>query len=183
MPIQWLIFAVLATIAVVVRLPRGRRKREGDPPASIVLLLERPRALSVQILSYVLGNATGRNVSAIALDDNSDAKNDDQAAGICVSGASPHFIAQLSGTLFAIHNLPSPYMDDPVRASESFRELRLRKAVRDHKAWLSMDIVYLEAATPEACRVVAQTFARLIDTDCLALYYPASEAITRDQSL
>jgi uncharacterized protein YegJ (DUF2314 family) len=63
-------------------------------------------------------------------------------------------------------------MDDPVRASESFPELRLRKAIKDHQAWLSMDIAQAEAATPEAYRVAARVLANLIDADCVALFHP-----------
>jgi uncharacterized protein YegJ (DUF2314 family) len=173
MPIKWLICAVIiATVVAGVWLRRARRKRKGDPPASIVVFLQRPKPLNVQILAQVLSEVTGRNVRAIALDDNPNDNN--RPAGDMVAGASPHFIAYASGTAFAIHNLSSPYVEDQAHASESIPELRLRKAIREHTAWLSMDIVHAQAATPEAYRVAARVLAKLIDADCLALYHPPS---------
>lgn len=172
MPIEWLVCA--ATIAAVAGMWfwRKRRERKDDAPASIVLLLERPKALNVGILADLLSKVTGRSVRAIEVGDDRDAKDDHQPVGDMVMGASPHFIAQVGGTTFAVHNLPVPYMPDPAHASESFPELRLRKAIRDHKAWLSMDIVPHEAAAPERYRIVARVLGNLVGTDCLALYHP-----------
>jgi uncharacterized protein YegJ (DUF2314 family) len=147
------------------------QKPKGDTSASIVILLRNPKRLDVQLLAHLIGKVTGRSVRAIDPGDKPVA-GDNQPAGDMVAGTSPHFIAQVGGTAFAIHNLPAPYMNDPVRESESFPELRLRKAIKDHKAWLSMDILYPKAATPEAYRLAARVLANLIDEDCLALYHP-----------
>ena len=92
-----------------------------------------------------------------------------------VAGGSPHFIAQVGGTAFAIHNISEPYVSDPLRASEVLPDLHLRKAVRDHKAWISMDIIHPPTGTADAYRVIARVLAHFIDSDCLALYYPPDE--------
>lgn len=53
-------------------------------------------------------------------------------------------------------------------------ELRLRKAVKDHKAWLSMDILRPAKGDAEAYRLVGRFLAESCDDDCLALYHPES---------
>ncbi len=63
-------------------------------------------------------------------------------------------------------------MKDPLRVSDSVPDLRIRKAIGDHTAWLSMDIVHAPAATNEAYRITARVLARLIGPDCVALYHP-----------
>lgn len=173
MSLKWWICAALLAIAVGMWFWRERRKRKEDAPQSIVLLLQQPQSLDVHLLAEVLSKETGRSVRPV--DVAADSKEDDDGGrpvGDMVAGASPHFIAQVAGTAFAIHNISAPYVNDPISASEALPELRLRKAVRDHKAWLSMDIVHPQAATTEAYRVVAKLLAHFIDSDCLALYYP-----------
>jgi len=174
---KWLVCAVTIALPAGTWLWHERRKRKDAAPASIVILLQNPRDLKVQLLADLLSKVTGRSVRAIEMGDKRTREDDNKPAGDMVAGASPHFIAQVGGTAFAIHNLPVPYMDDPVHASETVPELGLRKAMKDHKAWLSMDILNPKAATPEAYRVVARVLANLIDADCLALYHPPTNQL------
>ncbi|MBM3811808.1 MAG: hypothetical protein FJW20_09250 [Acidimicrobiia bacterium] len=51
-------------------------------------------------------------------------------------------------------------------------DLRLAKAVREHTAWLSVDIVQQEQATPDNYRLLARIVSHLIGPGCLALYHP-----------
>jgi len=125
----------------------------------------------VQTLAHFLSLASGRSVSALPLEGDIPQQDRDRPAGDVVSGASPHFIVFIGGTPYLIHNVSAPYGDDPENVSESIPELRLRKALREHTAWLSMDILHPEAATPEAYRLVARTLSYLVDSDCLALYH------------
>ncbi len=172
MSLKWLICGVLLAIAVGTWFWGERRKRKEDAPLSIVLLLQQPKSLDVRVLAEVLSKETGRSVRPIDVAAETKEEDDGRPVGDMVAGASPHFIAQVGGTAFAIHNISEPYVSDPVSASEALPELRLRKAVRDHKAWLSMDIVHPQAATADAYRVIAKVLAHFIDSDCLALYYP-----------
>ncbi len=164
----------LLVVAVGVWFRRERRKHTDEPPpASIVLFVKQPKRIDVGQLADLFGRVTGRSVEPITPGPRTTETNDGQPAGDVVAGASPHFIAKVSGIWYAIHNVASPYMDDPVRASESFRETRLRKAIRDHRAWLSVDVLHPQAATAEVCRVVARVLAHFVDSDCLALYSPS----------
>jgi hypothetical protein len=151
-PIKWLIYGAVIVAAAGVWLWRERQKPKDDEPASIVILLRNPKTLDVQILAGLLSKVTGRSVRAVEVGKSGTPDHDNKPAGEMVAGASPHFIAQVGGTAFVIHNLSQPYMDDPVQASETFQELRLRKAIREH-------------------------LANLIDSDCLAPLPPTPQPI------
>jgi uncharacterized protein YegJ (DUF2314 family) len=172
MLIKWLLCAVLIAVIAGVWLWQQRRRRvtNNEEPASIVLLLKGPREVDVRLLASLLTEATGLKVRAIGPSEPAD--NTDKPAGDMVAGASPHFIANLNGTTFVIHNLATPYVEDSEAASASIPELRLRKAMAEHKAWLSMDVLRPEAATAKAYRIVGHLLANFVGPDCLALYHP-----------
>src|SRR5262249_17244391 len=58
-------------------------------------------------------------------------------------------------------------------------ELRLRKAVRDHSAWLSVDLLgeCSEDQLPDVYRTIGKLAAALTDDDCLALFAPATSQL------
>lgn len=171
---KWFIGVATIVVLAVVWLWLERRRRLERVPESVVLLLQKPKLLNAQFLADLLGRESGRadQVRAIDSSDEGDEAEGKQPAGDMVMGQSPHFTAYVGGTAFLIHNVPAPYVNNAAEASESFPELRVRKAVRDHQAWLSMDILHAGAATPEAYRLVGRVLARLVDTNCLALYHP-----------
>jgi hypothetical protein len=111
-------------------------------------------------------------VEAVEVDPKLVPRADNQASRDWVVGVAPHFFAYLGNIAFAVHSIESPYMKDPIRASESISELRLRKAVREHKAWLSIDIIQPKAPTAENYRVAGRVLAGLIGRECVALYHP-----------
>ncbi|MBL8220869.1 MAG: DUF2314 domain-containing protein [Bryobacterales bacterium] len=169
MPISWehLLLAGLIMIPAVW-IWKWRARRNNVPPAGIVLFLRRPKPLNAQILAHLLSQVTGRTISAGSPDE---LAHPSQPADI-VLGQTPHFVAFAGDTVFAIHNLSVPYMDDPEAASHSVQEMRTGKAIREHQAWLSMDVISPKPPTAEAYRTVARLLARLIDEDCLLLYHP-----------
>ncbi len=173
MPIRWLLCAIVVVVVAGFCLWRRNRKRASaeDRPASIVILLQKPRPLNAQILAQLMTKVMGQDVRAVVGDDPRDNPNE-PVGKWWVTGASPHFLAYLHPTSFIIHNFARPYWDDPAEASESIQELRLRKAVKDHTAWISMDVLKNEGATPAAYRVVARVMANFAGPDCLALYHP-----------
>jgi uncharacterized protein YegJ (DUF2314 family) len=174
MLILWL-GGILLSAFLAVAFWLKRRRRSHDAPQGFVMLLRQPHDLDVNLLADRLSNACGKPVTGIGLKPgHEEEEKDDGPVGDMVTGESPHFIAHAAGTTFAIHNLDVPYMPDPIRASESFPELRLRKAIRDHTAWLSVAILQLQPQAPDAIKVAARVVSELIDSDCLALYHPPS---------
>src|SRR5262249_36126310 len=79
--------------------------------------------------------------------------------------------------IFAIHNLTMPYARDPAREGDSIADLRLRKAIKEHRAWLSMDILDPKRSSRENYQFVARTLAHLIGPECLALYHPPRKVL------
>jgi uncharacterized protein YegJ (DUF2314 family) len=151
----------------------SRRRRESGPaPAGIVLLLQQPISLDASILAERLNKASGRSVRVI--DANDSTVSGDKLAGDMITGESPHFMASVDGVTYVINNVPAPYLQDRAAASEDIVESRLRKAVAEHTAWISMDVMPPEKASPEAYRLVGRVLATLIDARCLALYHPPS---------
>lgn len=173
MSAKWLVLVGIVAVILCAWFWLTTKKRANDgAPQGIVILLRSPRSLGVEELAQLLTQASGAEVKAIPLKEGAEKRHpDDTLVGNMVVGRSPHFLATVGNTAFAIHNLPSPYMNDPARVSETFEDLRLQKAIRDHKAWLSIDIVHSKVDA-EAYRIVARTLARLVDADCLALYHP-----------
>lgn len=174
---KWALSAIGVIIVLALWFYWEKRKNVAEPPASIVLLLREPRTLDVRLLAELLSAETGTRVEAIDMDAKGTPEEENAPVGDMIAGASPHFIAQVKGTAFAFHNLATPYVGNAARAGDSISELRLRKAVQDHKAWLSMDIIQPESATPENYRVIGRVLAHLVGPECLALYHPASNRL------
>jgi uncharacterized protein YegJ (DUF2314 family) len=67
-------------------------------------------------------------------------------------------------------------MDDPDAAADGVTELRLRKAVREHSAWLSVDLLgeVHRSEIAEVYHVIGKLTAALADDDCLAIFAPAT---------
>jgi hypothetical protein len=71
MPIKWLLCAIVIVVVAGFWLWRKNRMRASaeEEPASIVVLLQKPRPLNVQVLAQLLSQASGRSVRAIGTDD------------------------------------------------------------------------------------------------------------------
>jgi uncharacterized protein YegJ (DUF2314 family) len=152
---------------------------QSEQPESIVLLLRQAKRLDVHLLSEVLQHVTGWPFRTIDGDTPSDQKNRNEPAGsFWVAGGSPHFIIQANGVTYLVHNASSPYCDTAEEAAEEVQELRLRRAIRDHRAWLSMDVLHPEQANSETYRIIVGVLARFSDSDCLAVYHPPSNRFT-----
>jgi len=146
---------------------------------SLVLLLREPRYLEARILAPIVSSAWGQEFSG----------GDDAEEGCnrFVVGESPMFMVQCPEGFFIIHNFPSPYFDDTAKAADHLQELRMHKAVKNHQAWIAVDLMqpHDEAATPESFYPqIARLVAELADDKVLALFHPDSGKITAwDQSL
>lgn len=137
-----------------------RRKRQLPPPNSIVVLLKESRALSQDTLATLAGRALGRPVNSI-------------------HGASPLFLLNIGGAFYTLHNVASPYFDSSEKATEHIGELRLRKAVRDHKACIAIDITSGAARgkpTAQEYQTIGKILAELEGPDWLALYHPPTDS-------
>lgn len=139
--------------------------RPDGPPIAFVLLLRQPRDLDADELAQIASAAFDEPISA-----------DPDATDRFIAGSEPSFVLKLGERFFLINVFPRPYMDDRETAARSVGELRLRKAVREHEAWLSVDLLgdCTERDLPAVYRVIGKLTAALADDDCLAIYAPAT---------
>lgn len=137
-----------------------RRKQQLPHPNSIVVLLKESRALSQDALARLASRAMGCPIDI-------------------VEGASPRFVLYAGGALYTLHNVASPYFDNSEKATEHIDELRLRKAARDHKAFIALD--HTLGATPDKptaqeYQTIGKILAELEGPDWLALYHPPTDS-------
>jgi uncharacterized protein YegJ (DUF2314 family) len=94
-------------------------------------------------------------------------------------GQNPSFIVNAPGVTLLVNNFPRRYFDEQDDPGE-MNELRLRRALESHTAWLSVDLLSMSDATKsreEAYPLIAKFFAELLDEDCLAIYTPETGQI------
>ncbi|HEX5219092.1 MAG TPA: DUF2314 domain-containing protein [Verrucomicrobiae bacterium] len=147
----------------------------GDKPKSmisLVLLLREPRYLEARILAPIVSSAWGQEFSG------DDTEEDSTRF---VVGESPMFAVQSPEGFFVIHNFPSQYFEDTAKAADDLQELRMQVAVRNHQAWMAVDLIqpHDPSATPESFYPqIARLVAELADENVLALYHPDSGKLT-----
>jgi uncharacterized protein YegJ (DUF2314 family) len=117
---------------------------------------------------------TGRVVLSITPESAGGPRSDYKQADDFVISVPPSFIAKIDGVAFLINNVSKPYVTAAGQMSLGIHKLRLRTALAEHQAWLSVEILHPQAATPENYRIVGRVLAGLIGIECLALFHPPS---------
>ena len=149
---------------------------------SMVLLLKEPMYLETSILAQLASIAWDSAVEAIDTD-RDDAELGtafDESSGSFVGGSSPHFVCCHPPALLAVHVGDDPYFDDVESLTADIPELRMRKAVEDHRAWLSVDVVTWMISPldhRDAYRMISSLLAELADENCLAVLDAANGRI------
>lgn len=147
-----------------------RALRESQAPLSLVFLLAEPRNVTlervIEIVRFELGSDLEEAEAVVEAEDPA------------TDGAAvKRFLIRLPYGVFAILASRQPYIAEPgAFARTNIRDKRLRTAVEDHRAWLSVDLV---SATPEetegryrAYATVGRLLASVSGPDCLAVYAP-----------
>ena len=143
----------------------GRRRRPAKRIVSLVLLLREERYLDPVILRRLASNAF-----EIEFDDSDDAEN-----FVITVQDEVNYMIQAHGQTFLVNNYSRPYIEDLEEVSEGIQELRLRQAVREHRAWLSVDRFGPANMSEDECfRWIGRLLAELIDTDCTAIFCPSN---------
>ncbi|MCL5998612.1 MAG: hypothetical protein M1546_21525 [Chloroflexi bacterium] len=143
-----------------------RPKLPDRPPVSLVLLMLKPRFLDAAMLARLASKTLGVEISA----------TDVEKRAAFVSGKAPCFVLSALGRMFLINNFPLPYFEQPDEVMANIHESRLREAVRNHRAWLSVDAFGKvdERELDDVYRALGKLAAALAMSDCLALYAPAT---------
>lgn len=139
---------------------------EEKPLVALVLFLAEPRDLDSVEIARRASRALGCRFTC----------GDGDATDHFVVGEEPSFVLKYGEHYFLINSFPRPYMDDPETAAGSVSELRLRKAIREHSAWLSVDLLgeVRRLQLPEIYRTIGKLVAAFADDECLAIFAPAT---------
>ncbi len=143
------------------------------PMISIALFLGAPRYLEAAMLARIVENAWDGDYTS----------GDEEAQDGFVVGESPVFMVKSPHGMFMIHNQPTPYFDDAEAVADEIGELRLRRAILEHRAWLAVDLVLpfddslpREAFYPLIIRLIYE-LVEGHDDDVLAVFRPESGQI------
>ena len=155
--------------------PTNSTEPEEEPLISLVYLLEEPREATEETVRRCVSTALEMELES----------DDPQATEFVISADAPelgpnggthHFIVNVSQGIFGVIVSPEPYIENPRRyASETIRDKRLRTAVENHRAWISVDRMGdppTGQAKTEAYDVIGKILASMAGPDCLALYCP-----------
>lgn len=95
------------------------------------------------------------------------------------SGDLQQFLIRIPQGIFAVIVSSAPYVADPKKfARETIRDKRLRSAIENHQAWISVDRVGAPPAAAEkreAYQVIGKLLGAMAGPDCLAIYSPELE--------
>lgn len=176
---RFLIRLGIAVVSGIVSLYFNHRKnRRADKSlTALVFLLSAPRRLTETDVRAAVSKAIDVELS-------SDAKNAtdwlvslpaDRIPPSIPKDAAQSFLVRAKGRTFLINSFGMPYVENPEKFAREIRDLRLRKAIADHRAWLSVDLygaVPTESDKSEIYAQLGKMLAGLAGPDCLAIYCP-----------
>jgi uncharacterized protein YegJ (DUF2314 family) len=158
--------------------PKKIAEGEDKPIISLVLLLKEPRYLEARIVAEIVSSAWGGKYSFSDMDE--DKANHDEVETRWVVGRSPLFLIQCPEGMFMLNNFSQPYWSNKEEVIEEVRELRLRNAIEEHTAWLSVDLMGEEpdqVNRPAIYAKIAKLISELSGPDCVALLQPEGPRI------
>lgn len=153
-------------------LPQRDDDSDGKGLVAMVGLFRELPYLDTAIIARAASDAWGVEIDG--------SQSDDDAATDFVVGESPAFILSTGGRTFLINHFDQPYFDDVEKAAELTWEMRHQTAIREHKAWVSVDLLNTdnprEKTTPESpiYSLLSRLLAEFVDESCLAIFCPAA---------
>jgi uncharacterized protein YegJ (DUF2314 family) len=151
---------------LAARVRGGSGEDDDSPMTSIVLLRSKAKLLDSAILLECVREAW---------DPRRELGDDD----LFVAGEGPVLMVKSPQGMWMVHNHSRPYFDDDYPV-DRIPELRLRKAVADHAAWLSVDLMHgFEENLPREVYYpfIFRLIRELSDDDTLAIFRPESGEI------
>jgi uncharacterized protein YegJ (DUF2314 family) len=152
------------------RQMRSDARDRNRPLTALVLLRRKPNNfLTATKLSEMVKQLWGNNVAP-----------DKDGEKWFAAGQSPAFIVNAPDIMLLVNNFATPYWEEPNKVAEAVEELRLKKIIQEHTAWMSVDVLGLHddsEARSAAYPTIGRLLAELVDDDCLALYCPEHDQI------
>jgi len=135
---------------------------------SLVLLLRCPRMLALAQLRRATEAALGVRCETV----NTNADN-------AIVYTPPMFHIRADGYSFLVNNAETPYISQAENTPEHVPNVRLQQVIRDHNAWLSVDLIAAPAGatTEDIYRRLGRLIAALADDNCVGLYCPETSQL------
>ncbi len=154
--------SILARLRNLFRRTRASQE-DSEPLVSIVLLLREQRDLPEDVLRQAAARAWGPEFSG-------------EESGNFVVGGPFFNMVKIRGLMLQVLVAARPYVDDPERAAKSIAELRCRKVMAEHTAWISVDCNSGSAppsvTMQEKFSLIGGLAAELLNSNCTGLYVP-----------
>jgi len=133
---------------------------------SLVLLLSGPRKLDEHALATTISKAVGIP------------HRHDESADTFVVAKAPYYLIKLQSGPFVVNNIAEPYFKDD-NAAEGVEDPKLGRAIRAHRAWISIDWVQSgqSADLRSVYQGIGKIAAALAGSDTLAVYNPDTDSI------
>ena len=131
--------------------------KEGERLVSLVLLLSGPRKPTHEAIAHAVGEGLGQAVSKDA-----------------VVSKPPYHLVNAGADKFVINDIGQPYFEDSAKVADEIKNPNLSRAVRDHRAWISVDWVSADKQTDlrNVYQMIGKMIAHLSGKDTLAVYSP-----------
>lgn len=142
----------------------------GGPMISLVLMLKSPRYMEAAVLAQIVESAWGGEYTS----------GDELMSTGFVVGEKPLFVIKCPFGLFMVNVFDAPYWNDPEDVADAFNDLRMKAAISEHTAWLSVDWMAStsEEMTPEVVYpAIARLLYELADEDVLLIHRPETRQI------
>ncbi len=149
-----------------------------EQPFALVLLVAKPRKLEGEELARLLESSWGGQFAYESAEENAtgveeaDTEDDRQF----IVGKEGHFMVHSRRGWFLVHNVAEPYWtDDTDVVAEMHEDMRSAQIVRDHQAWLSIDLLRVGQSDDEQAlqlRAMGKFIATLADDETLGLLRP-----------
>jgi uncharacterized protein YegJ (DUF2314 family) len=149
------------------REPRDTPEKD-RPMISLAILVRELPYIDAAVLTNVLNDIFGLDLGP-ADDDSTE----------FVTGEAPFFILQFGGRAFNVIAMARPYFENVEEVADNLRELRLRKAVAEHRAWIAVDFLHAfdDAPQEDPYLVIGRLLAALAPEDTLALVWPEQQQV------
>jgi uncharacterized protein YegJ (DUF2314 family) len=163
------IIAVVSILAIglLFWFYRHRQKSKQARVVSFVAFLKEPMSLDPAVLAKIAGRAWNAD-----LGDGSSEGPDG-----FVSSVGPMNMVMHSETMFLVNCVPAPYMDDREAAAEANVDMRISKAIAEHEAWFSCDVLgcghdVKGDELTDLYRRLGKLFTAFFDENFLLIYLP-----------
>ena len=131
--------------------------QKGERLVSLVLLLSSPRKPSHELIAHAVSEGLGKKISKDA-----------------VVSKPPYHLVNVGDDKFIINDIAQPYFEQSAKVADEIKNSNLSHAVRDHRAWISVDWVSTDQKTDlrEIYQMIGKMVAHLSGKDTLAVYSP-----------